>query len=243
MTRQVLGSEPRRADHGGMRSVLRVLSSVLIVSGALLIADAALTVLWQEPISYFKAQREQGKLDTALADLEQEGLAPGESRLLERLPTGAKRYAFAARSVARRARPGQPLGRVRIPRIGLETVMVEGTGTEDLKKGPGHYPETPLPGVRGTVGIAGHRTTYGAPFRKIDKLRKGDTVTVEMTYATFTYRVTHTKIVPPTATYVTKKVAYDQVILSACHPLYSAAQRIVVFARLEKAEPRGSTLI
>jgi sortase A len=83
----------------------------------------------------------------------------------------------------------------------------------------------------GTVGVAGHRTTYLAPFNKIDKLRKGDEVRLEMPYATVTYRVERTRIVLPTAVWVTKRVGYDRLILSACHPKYSASHRIVVFAR------------
>jgi len=125
----------------------------------------------------------------------------------------------------------------------VTTVVVAGTGSKALRKGPGHYPSTPLPGVRGTVGIAGHRTTYGAPFRKIDKLRQGDEIEVEMPYGRFTYRVERARIVPPTATWVTNKVSYDRLILSACHPLYSAAKRIVVFARLVQSAPRGAARI
>jgi sortase A len=126
-----------------------------------------------------------------------------------------------------------------MPAIGVSEVVVEGTGTGDLRKGPGHYPATPLPGQHGTVGIAGHRTTYGAPFHDVDDLRKGDRIELAMPYGRFTYRVERTRIVPPTATEVTDRVGYDRLILSACHPLYSAAQRIVVFARLERAEARG----
>ena len=201
-----------------MRPVLRFVASVMMVSGTLLIADAAVTLLWQEPVSAYVAGKNQGTLKNAYFDPPQ-------------------------RVIHRRPLKGDAIAQIRIPSIGLSKYVVQGTDVDDLRKGPGHYPETPLPGVRGTVGIAGHRTTYGSPFRKLDKLRKGDEVIVEMPYATFTYRVTRTRIVPPTATYVTKKVSYDQVILSACHPLYSAAERIVVFARLEKAEPRGATLI
>ena len=116
---------------------------------------------------------------------------------------------------------------------------MEGTEADDLRKGPGHYPATPLPGQRGTIGIAGHRTTYGAPFHDIDDLRPGDRIELAMPYGSFTYRVERTRIVPPTATEVTDRVGYDRLVLSACHPLYSAAQRIVVFARLERAEARG----
>ena len=101
--------------------------------------------------------------------------------------------------------------------------------------GPGHYPETPLPGARGTVAIAGHRTTYGAPFRRVDRLERGDPIELRMPYGRFTYRVERTRVVAPTATWVTRRVAYDRLVLTACHPLYSAAGRIVVFARLDSA--------
>src|SRR5687767_3659062 len=119
--------------------MLRALSSVLIVSGALLIADAVLTVLWQEPLSYLYSRIQQGNLEDGLADLEQQGLDARESRLLARLPNADRRIAFAARSLARRAEPGQPIGRIRLPRIGLNTVMVQGTDGSSLRKGPGHY--------------------------------------------------------------------------------------------------------
>ena len=118
-------------------------------------------------------------------------------------------------------------------------MFVEGTGTATCARGPGHYPATPLPGQRGTVAIAGHRTTYGAPFHDVDDLDRGDRIELAMPYGRFTYRVERTRIVPPTATGVTDRVGYDRLVLSACHPLYSAAQRIVVFARLERAEARG----
>jgi len=126
-----------------------------------------------------------------------------------------------------------------MPSIGVSEVFVDGTGGAALRTGPGHYPATPLPGQRGTVGIAGHRTTYGAPFHDLDKLRRGDRIELTMPYGRFEYRVERTRIVPPTATEVTDRVAFDRLILSACHPLYSAAQRIVVFARQVAAVPRG----
>jgi sortase A len=130
------------------------------------------------------------------------------------------------------------MGRIVIPAIGVSDVFVQGTGSADLRKGPGHYPATPLPGERGTVAIAGHRTTYGAPFRSVDKLHAGDRIELRMPYARFTYRVERTKIVPPTELSVTDRVAHDRLVLSACHPLYSAAQRIIVFARLDSSVPR-----
>ena len=216
----------------------RTVSTVLIVAGALLLADAATTLLWQEPLSALYGRIQQGKLEDRLSALEKAPLAAVDQRALRRLDAG-RRLAFAARALARRSEDGDPLGRIRMPAIGVTEVFVEGTGTDDLRRGPGHYPATPLPGQRGTVAIAGHRTTYGAPFHDVDDLRRGDRIELDMPYGRFTYRVERTRIVPPTATEVTDRVSYDRLVLSACHPLYSAAQRIVVFARLEKAQARG----
>ena len=120
--------------------------------------------------------------------------------------------------------------------------MLDGTRGEYLRKGPGFFPETPFPGSGGTTAIAGHRTTYGAPFRGLDELDRGDAIVVEMPYARFEYRVERTRIVDPDAFWVTKRVGYERLVLSACHPLYSAAQRIVVFARQVRVEPRGRSL-
>ena len=118
--------------------------------------------------------------------------------------------------------------------------MVKGTDAASLRKGPGIYDDVPFPGAPGTTAIAGHRTTYAAPFRHIDRLDKGDRVVVEMPYGRFTYEVERTRIVKPTEVSVINRVAFDRLVLSACHPLYSAAQRIVVFARLIAAEARGA---
>ena len=151
--------------------------------------------------------------------------------------------AFLARALRRDVREGDPVGRIRIKRIGVSYVVVEGTDPATLRKGPGHYTQTPLPGLSGTVAIAGHRTTYVAPFRKLNQLRRGDRITVEMPYGRFTYAVQRTKIVSPKALWVIRRQTYDRLVLTACHPLYSAAQRIVVFARLvgfDAARRRGA---
>lgn len=221
-----------------MRRALRSLSTVLIVAGALLLADAVATLVWQEPLSALYGRIQQGKLEDRLSALEKAPLAAVDRRALSRLDA-SRRLAFAARSLARRSDDGDPLGKIRMPSIGVSEVFVEGTGTGDLRRGPGHYPATPLPGQRGTVAIAGHRTTYGAPFHDVDDLERGDRIELAMPYGRFTYRVERTRIVPPTATEVTDRVSHDRLVLSACHPLYSAAQRIIVFARLERAEARG----
>jgi sortase A len=228
---------PRRSR---VRPALRLLSALLIVSGSLLLADAAATVVWQEPVSSLYARFQQRDLQGQLDRLENVKPTPVEEKALEKLPDTKRRLAFAARSLDRRTDEGDALGRIRIDRIGLSSVVVEGTGAGDLRTGPGHYPRTPLPGQRGTVAIAGHRTTYDAPFRKIDKIKPRDEITVVLPYGRFTYRVERTRIVEPTDVWVTQRVSYDRLILSACHPLYSAAKRIVVFARLMRSTPRGA---
>jgi sortase A len=111
-------------------------------------------------------------------------------------------------------------------------VLVEGTDTDTLQKGPGRYPETSLPGQSETIGIAGHRTTYLAPFRHIDNLEGGDEIVLEMPYASFTYEVERTEVVEPGDVGVIRDVGTERVVLTACHPLYSAAQRIAVFGDL-----------
>jgi sortase A len=195
-----------------VRAVLRFVAAVMMVSGALLITDAALTLAWQEPISAYLANKEQTKL-------KEEFVHPPR------------------RVVLKRPLPGDAIGKIVMPTIGVSKYVVEGTDTESLRKGPGHYPKTPLPGQHGTSAIAGHRTTYGAPFRHLDGLHRGDRITVEMPYGTYVYRVDKTQVVPNTALWITRPVGHDQLVLSACHPLYSAAQRIVAFARLVQRKP------
>jgi sortase A len=129
--------------------------------------------------------------------------------------------------------PGDPVARLEIPRIGVDEIVVSGVGVEDLKKGPGHYPGTPLPGQPGNAAIAGHRTTYGAPFFSIDELVPGDEI-IATTYAgRFVYRVTGTVVVPPTEVGVIAGTSDARLALTSCHPLYSASSRIVVTAQLD----------
>lgn len=184
----------------------------MMVTGVLLLIDAGLTLAWQEPVSAVIVKREQAKLEKQLAQ--------PPARVLRKEPL-----------------KGDAIGKINLPSIDRSYFIVEGTDVDTLRKGPGHYPETPLPGQRGTVAIAGHRTTYGAPFRKIDQLRHGDRIDVAMPYGTFLYRVEKSKIVDSDAFSILRPVGYDRLVLSACHPLYSAAQRIVVFARLTRRLP------
>jgi sortase A len=225
-----------------MRRALRAFSTVLILAGVLLLVDVGLTLAWQEPVSALLARIQQDKLDSQLEEIEEAPPTPVQRRALAALPSQRRRVAFLAREARSSAEEGEPIGRIDIPRIGADFVVVQGTDPATLRKGPGHYPDTTFPGLPGTVAIAGHRTTYGAPFRQVDELRRGDRVVVTMPYGRFTYDVQGTKIVPPSAVWVTRDVGYDRLVLSACHPLYSAAERIIVFARLRGVEPRGAAV-
>jgi len=127
---------------------------------------------------------------------------------------------------------GEPTARIVIPKIGVDKIVVEGVSLRDLKKGPGHFPETPLPGQEGNAAIAGHRTTYGAPFHRIDELVAGDEIIVETVQGEFRYIVSEQLIVAPTAVEVLEDKGDDRLTLTACHPKYSARQRIIVVALL-----------
>lgn len=211
---------------------LRTLSTILIAAGLMFIADVVVTLVWQEPVSALYAKVRQDALADELAELERIGRTAAERRALAQIEDEQEQLAFLARSLRRRTGDGEAIGRVLAPEAGIEEVFVEGTSTGPLREGPGHYPRTAMPGVPGTVGIAGHRTTYGAPFRDVDRLERGDRVTLEMPYGRFTYAVERLRIVKPTDVDVVRRVSYDRLVLTACHPKYSAAKRIVVFARL-----------
>lgn len=219
-----------------VRTLLRQLSTIFILAGTFLLADVVLTLVWQEPVSALYAKWRQDALAGDLDKLSRPDLLPAEQRALDRLPVDSDRAAFLARALKRRTTAGEPIARIRIPEIGVSTVVVEGTDGGSLRKGPGHYPETPLPGIHGTVAVAGHRTTYGAPFRDLDKLEKGDEIAVEMPYGRFVYSVEESRVVDPGALWVTRRVRHDRLVLTACHPKYSAAERIVIFARIARTE-------
>jgi sortase A len=140
---------------------------------------------------------------------------------------------------------GDAVARIEIPEIGVDKLVVQGTSVPDLRKGPGHYVETPMPGEPGNAAIAGHRTTYGAPFGSIDELRPGDSIFVTTLAGKFEYRVMGADrinpqgdpssgnfVVKPTDVYVLDNFGDNRLTLTACHPKYSARQRIIVAAEL-----------
>jgi sortase A len=127
---------------------------------------------------------------------------------------------------------GNPVGILRIAKLGLNKVIVQGTSDADLRLGPGHYPGTPLPGEEGNAAIAGHRTTYGAPFFNLDELKPGDPIVITTVQGTFTYQVTSSLVVSPSDTSVVDDTTTPELTLTTCNPRFSASSRLVVHAKL-----------
>jgi sortase A len=216
----------------------RRIGTVLIVAGLLVLAYAAAVLFWRDPVTDLYNRYQQHRLSGEL-EHEFEAWRP----IAEPGPSLAARKSAVAREAgrfARHARAGQALGRIEIPRLGLKVVFVNGTSwSGDLSRGPGRYERTSFPGLGKTVGIAGHRTTFGAPFRHIDRLDRGDGILLELPYGTFRYRVFAHEIVDSEDWSVVRNRGFDTVMLSACHPLYSASHRWIVYGRLVEAKPRG----
>jgi sortase A len=223
------------------RALVRLLALALIGLGALALIDAGVTLIWQEPISALYAKFRQEHLNGALHAIERASPTPVERQMLARLPSERRRIAFLAGELERHARNGGAVGRIVIPRLAASYVIVKGTGTEELKSGPGIFPSTGFPGASPTTAIAGHRTTYLAPFRHIDSLHAGSSIVLEMPYARFTYTVVGQEVVAPTnVAAAVDNVGYTRLVLSACTPLFSAAKRLLVLARLSRTVPLGA---
>jgi sortase A len=205
----------------------------LITGGLVVLADVATTLAWKEPVSTIYGSIQQGKAEDQLAKLQGEFPAKADLRKVAHVKNIGEKVKILAGLFAKRVDTGEAIGRIRIPAIDLDVIAVQGTDTSSLQKGPGHYPETPFPGQVGTSAFAGHRTTYLAPFRHLDQLKPGDEIDVELPYANFAYRVQKTRIVDASAVGIIHKVPYERLVLTACHPLYSAAQRIAAFAKLK----------
>jgi sortase A len=132
---------------------------------------------------------------------------------------------------------GEAVAIIRIPKIGAEHAVIEGVGLADLRKGPGHYPGTPLPGEAGNAAVAGHRTTYGGPFNRLDELSPGDPIEVTTVRGSFTYRVEGSTVVRPEQVEVLRPTSDARLTLTTCNPKYSAKQRLVVVATLAPGQP------
>jgi sortase A len=223
--------------------VIRNAGFALMAVGLALVAWVGVTLTWGEPFTSLYTRHEQQALSKELKALDRKWSAS------ERLssPAASRRAGSAATTTALRARAvgfrkslrdGRAFGRIIVPRLGLNMVVIEGTSEGDLEKGPGHYNarsgrRTSVPGTGGVIAIAGHRTTYLHPFRHIDDLRPGDDITLVMPYGTFRYRVYYHRVVDAREWRILRPRPFEKLVLTACHPLYSASHRFVVYARLK----------
>jgi sortase A len=216
-----------------------MLSTLLIVAGLLLLGDVTATLVWQEPVTALVGLIKRADTDTRYLSYRTMPLSTAQRVALSRLASAEQRVAYLAGQEQRSVPGGAAVGRLQIAKLGVAYDVVQGTGTGDLERGPGHYAGTGLPGQGRTIAIAGHRTTYLAPFRNLNELHRGDRIVLRMPYGTFTYVVQSQRIVSPNAWWITRNAGYERLVLSACNPLYSASQRIAVFARLLRVHPNA----
>ena len=212
---------------------------MLILSGLLLVLDAGVTVIWQEPVTAAIGMIMRDGVNQRYLSYRTAPLSHDDVQALAGISRLGQRLAYLARLERNQVTAGEAIGQLEIPRLGNTYDIVQGTDTANLEEGPGHYPSTAFPGMGQTVAIAGHRTTYLAPFRFINELKPGDQIFISMRYGKFTYVVQYLRIVKPTDVAVIDNVGYERLVLSACNPIYSAAQRIIVFARLKSVQPLG----
>jgi sortase A len=231
-----------------MRRLLHIASIVLITAGLVVMADVGITLAYQEPLSSIYSSIKQGEKESQLKSIESDFLTEADVQSIDKAketkdPKARKKVVAAnisqlAQRLVDESKPGDALGRIEAPGMnGLNMVFVQGTDESSLELGPGHYPETAMPGQGKTIAIAGHRTTYLAPFRHIDSMKPSDKITLKMPYGTFIYSVEKTEIVDPSDVGIVHDTGYERLVLSACNPLYSASQRYIVFAKLVHEEP------
>ena len=206
------------------------LGTLLLVIGVGVLAWAATVYFWKDPFTTAYTAYEQRQLASNL-DEQFDSWRPnrepvsqsGEPTKRDDVSREAKRYRLASKD-------GDAIARIRIPRLDLNLVVVNGTSVSDLRRGPGRHLETYMPGEHELVYIAGHRTTYGAPFGDINELQPGDAITLELPYATIVYRVTRHRIVDDNDVSVLESPHHEQLVLQACHPRFFASERYLVYA-------------
>jgi sortase A len=219
-----------------MRRGLRIVGTVLLAAGVGAVAWALTVWVWQDPFTALYTKIQQHRLarqyDRFAAGYDAPSLANAP------LPDVRRVITQEAREYRMTTHRGQPIGRIVIPRLHLNMVLVNGTDHDSLTKGPGRDLRTYMPGESRLVYIAGHRTTYLAPFSHIERLRRGDRVTLRMPYATFVYRITRHRIVRADDLSVLRSPAHELLELQACHPRFFATHRYIAYALPLRVEPR-----
>ena len=220
-----------------MRRRVHLLGTILAVAGVLTLGWALLVWQWQDPFTALYTTWKQHQLAS-----QYDKRARSFTTTISGPTVKAERASIAREAKLYRlsSKRGQVIGRLRVPRMGINMLLVNGTDHETLKKGPGRDGRTFMPGENRLVYIAGHRTTYLAPFSHIDRLRRGDRVTIEVPYGTFIYAVTRHRIVKSTDLSVLRSPRHELVELQACHPRFFASHRYIAYAKLLRVEPRGA---
>jgi sortase A len=238
-----------------MRRLARIVGTLMIVGGLLCLAWVVTVWQWQDPLTAATHALDQRRLESNFENLledadsrrppqqveeEKEGEpveAPAPAK-----PTAAelrRTMEIEARAWRKRSERGAAIARLSLPTLDVSEIVVNGTDSSTLKKGPGRYLGSAMPGENELVYIAGHRTTYGAPFSRIDRLRRGDPVLVELPYGSFRYRVTGHRIVDDNELSVLESGGFEQLALQACHPRFFASQRYIAYAELVSVTPPG----
>ena len=217
------------------------LGTFLLVIGLGVLAWAATVYLWKDPFTTAYTAYEQRRLESNLEE-QFENWRPKRQAVSRPTKPGplphddvsreAKRYRLAMDD-------GDAIAKLSVPRLDLDVVVVNGTSVGDLRRGPGRHEDTFMPGEGELVYVAGHRTTYGAPFSEINELEPGDSITLELPYGTVEYRVTRHRIVDDNDLSVLESNGLEQLVLQACHPRFFASQRYLVYARPVSVEARS----
>jgi sortase A len=219
-----------------MRRLFRILGTAMVVGGVATLLWVVVVWQWQDPFTSLYTRWQQHRLSSSYDErfTRFRPLRPASQTLAAERRT----IALEAASYRRNSKEGDPIGRIKVPRLGLNMILVNGTDHDTLQKGPGRDLRTFMPGEGKLVYIAGHRTTYLAPFSHIDSLRPGDPVTLELPYATFVYRVVSHRIVASNDLSVLESHGREVLVLQACHPRFFATHRYLAYARPIRVEPR-----
>ena len=222
------------------RHIARFVGAQLILAGLLMLAWALVVWQWQDPFTALYTHWKQHQLTRSYQHRFDAYHAPryDRERAISARVRTLEREAHRYRLESHR---GQAIGRIVVPRLHLHMILVNGTDHGSLMKGPGRDLRTYMPGEGQLIYIAGHRTTYLAPFAHIDSMRVGDLITLEVPYGTFRYRVFRQRIVPSDDLAVLRSQGRDVVALQACHPRFFATNRYIVWGRLVRIEPRGAS--
>jgi len=219
------------------------LGTFLLVIGIGVLAWAATVYLWKDPFTTaytaYEQRRLASNLDSAFESWEP---TPKPKPVSRPAPTPKPQHDNVSREAKRfrlESDDGDAIARLKVPRLDLSAVVVNGTSTSDLRRGPGRHEDSFLPGEGELVYVAGHRTTYGAPFSAINELEAGDTITVELPYGTVEYRVTRHRIVDDNDLSVLESHGREELVLQACHPRFFASRRYLVYARPVSVEARS----